>query len=81
MRRRVLELIILTTVYYNAPDYQLDVYQYKEEKQKVTIEVTCAEGVTDCKDEPKKEEVQRVYNVYDSLYNYSPYVFNQHRDY
>jgi hypothetical protein len=80
--RKIIQLISLLIVYYNAPDYQLDVYEYTEKKEEL-IEVVCAEGVSDCKgyQKEKPREVKRVYNVYDSLYNYSPYVFNQYRDY
>lgn len=73
--RRVIYLITLLIVYYNAPDYELDVYEYETEE--FEIEVTCAEGVTDCK-EPKEEEQKQEIQTsrpYGSYNREFPYVF------
>lgn len=68
-------LITLLLVYYNAPNYEVDTYQY--EKEEFEVEVTCAEGVTDCKEpeesEQKKESI--IYQPYGSYYREFPYGF------
>jgi len=56
MKNLVNLFILLTTiVIYEAPNYELVVYEYSRKKEKL-IEVFCAEGVTDCNDEPVEEK-------------------------
>jgi hypothetical protein len=73
--RKLFQLFALIIFSYSAPDYELDVYHYDTELE-FKIEVTCAEGVTDCKDNLTSREVRNVYNLYNSLYQYSPYIFS-----
>lgn len=70
-------LMTFLVVYYNAQEPQYDVYTYDNEE--FEIEVTCAEGVTDCKDTEEsrdKREETRVSRPYGSYYQREiPYVF------
>lgn len=65
-------LITLLVVYYNAPDYDLEVFEYPEKK--FEIEVTCAEGVTDCKEEPKEDCREQIKEIirHRSMGSYDP---------
>lgn len=74
--RRMIYLITFLIVYYNASYYKLVVYEY--EKEEFGVEVTCAEGVTDCKDSreesPDRELERLVDRLYGSYYKDLPVV-------
>jgi len=74
---RMIYLITFLIVYYNASDYELIVYEYPDEE--FAIEVTCAEGVTDCKEssteESNKTQDTIIYRPYGSYYESFPYIF------
>ena len=66
-------LVLFTLVFYNAPDYEVIVYEYPVEE--FEIEVTCAEGVTDCKDIESVKPIQEtvIYRPYGSYFPTFPY--------
>jgi len=51
----ILALVVIWDEDLIDQENKITVFDYTEEKESPLIEVYCAEGVTDCKDDPPKE--------------------------